>query len=128
MVLVLRLKSDHKKFSDIGESLSRRDLMFSLVCIERIQLRGTQKESIEGLSMEIDLEICNRTIKCSSGESSLLIHRKESLYNFYFTKEQKQDKRGNFVFVTSVLFAVSWTGLDCCTSNLQRTGILPGNV
>ena len=76
MVLVLRLKSDHKKFSDIGESLSRRDLMFSSVCIERIQLRGKQKESIEALSMEINLEICNRTIKCSSGESSLLIHRK----------------------------------------------------
>ena len=76
MVLVLRLKSDHKKITDIGESLSTRDLMFSLVCIERIQLRGMQKGSIEGLSMEINLEICNRTIKCSSGESSLLIHRK----------------------------------------------------
>ena len=102
--------------------------MFSLVCIERILLRGMQKGSIEGLSMEINLEICNRTIKCSSGESSLLIHRKESLNNFYFTKEQKQDKRDNFVFVASVLVAVSWTGLDCCTSNLQRTRILPGNV
>ena len=89
---------------------------------------GMQKESIEGLSMEINLEICNRTIKCSSGESSLLIHRKESLNNFYFTKEQKQGKRDNFVFVASVLVAVSWTGLDCCTSNLQRTRILPGNV
>ena len=75
MVLVLRLKSDHKKITDIGESLST-GLMFSLVCIERIQLRGMQKGSIEGLSMEIHLEICNRTIKCSSGESSLLIHRK----------------------------------------------------
>ena len=98
MVLVLRLKSDHKKFSDISESFSRRDLMFSLVCIERIQLRGMQKESIEGLSMEINSEICNPTIKCSSGKRSLLIHRKESLNNFYFAKEQKQDKRDNFVF------------------------------
>ena len=128
MVLVLRLKSDHKKFSDISESFSRRDLMFSLVCIERIQLRGMQKESIEGLSMEINSEICNPTIKCSSGKRSLLIHRKESLNNFYFAKEQKQDKRDNFVFIACVLVAVSWTGLDCCTSNLQRTGILPGNV
>ena len=126
MVPVLRLKSDHKKFSDIGESFSRRDVMFSLVCIERIQLRGMQKESIEGLSsMGINLEICNRTIKDSSGESFLLIHRKESLNN---TKEQKQDKRDNFFFVASVPVAVSWTGLDCCTSNLQRTRILPGNV
>ena len=49
----------------------RTDLMFSLVCTERIQLRGMQKESIEELSMEINLEICNRTIKCSSAESSL---------------------------------------------------------
>ena len=129
MVPVLRLKSDHEKFSDIGESLSRRDVMFCRVCIERIQLRGMQKESIEGLSsMEINLEICNRTIKDSSGESLLLIHRKESLNNFYFTKEQKQDKRDNFFFVASVLVAVSWRGLDCCTSNLQRTRILPGNV
>ena len=128
MVLVLRLKSDHKKITDIGESLSTRDLMFSLVCIERILLRGMQKGSIEGLSMEINLEICKRTIKRSSGESSLLIHRKESLNNFYFTKEQKQDKRDNFVFVASVLVAVSWTGLDCCTSNLQTTKILSGYV
>ena len=106
----------------------RRDLMFSLVCTERIQVRGMQKESIEELSMEINLEICNRTIKCSSAESSLLIHRKECLNNFYFTKEQKQDKRDNFVFVASVLVAVSWTRLDCCTSDLQRTKILPGNI
>ena len=128
MKLVLRLKNDHKKITDIGKSLSTRDLMFSLVCIERIQLRGIQKGSIEGLRMEINLEICNRTIKCSSGESSLLIHRKESLNSFYFTKEQKQDKRDNFVFEASVLVAVSWTGLDCCTSNLQGTRILSGNV
>ena len=99
--------------------------MFSLVCIKRIQLRGMQKESIEGLSMEIDLEICNRTIKSSSGKTYHLIHIKESLHN---TKEQKQEKRDNFVFEASVLVAVSWTGLDCCTSNLQRTKILPGNV
>ena len=102
--------------------------MFSLVCIERIQLRGMQKESIEGMSIEINLEICNPTIKCSSGKSSLLIFGKESLNSFYFTKEQKQDKRYNFVFIACVLVAVSWTGLDCCTSNLQRTRILPGNV
>ena len=81
--------------------------MFSLVCIERIQLRGMQKESIEGLCIEINLEICNPTIKCSSGKSSLLIHRKESLKSFYFTKEQKQDKRYNFVFIACVLVAVS---------------------
>ena len=37
MVLVLRLKSDHKKITDVGRSLSTRDLMFSLVCIVRIQ-------------------------------------------------------------------------------------------
>ena len=102
--------------------------MFSLVCIERIQLRGMQKESIEGMSIEINLEICNPTIKCSSGKSSLLIHRKESLKSFYFTREQKQDKRYNFVFIACVLVAVSWTGLDCCTSNLQTTKILSGYV
>ena len=62
--------------------------MFPLVCTERIRLRGMQKWSIEGLNMEINLEICNRAIKRSSRESSLLIHRKESLDNFYFTKEQ----------------------------------------
>ena len=49
--------------------------------------------------MGINLEICNRTVKCSSGESSLLIHRRESLKNFYFNKEQKQDKGDKFVFV-----------------------------
>ena len=31
--------------------------MFSLVCMERIQLRGMQKESIEGYSIDINLEI-----------------------------------------------------------------------
>ena len=66
-------------------------------------VKGNAKGSIEGLSMEINLEICNRSIKCSSGESFLLIHRKESLNNFYFTKEQKPDKRDNFVFTASVL-------------------------
>ena len=78
MVLVLRLKSDRKKFSDICEYLSTRDLMFSSVCIETefSSVSGMKKESIEGLSMEIHLEVCNRTIKCSSGESSLLIQRK----------------------------------------------------
>ena len=70
--------------------------------------------------MEINLEICNRTIKCSSGESSLLIHRKKNLNSFYFTKEQKQDKRDKLVFLASVLVAVSWTELDCCTSNLKK--------
>ena len=33
--------------------------------------------------MEINLEIFNRTIKCSSGESSLLIYEKESLNDFF---------------------------------------------
>ena len=94
--------------------------MFPLVCTERIQLRGMQKWSIEGLNMEINLETYNRAIKCSSRESSLLIHRKESLNNFYFAKEQKQDKRDNFFFVASVLVAVSWTGLDRCISNLKE--------
>ena len=46
MVLVLRLKNDHKKFSYIGECLSTRDLMFSLACIERIQFskRNAERE------------------------------------------------------------------------------------
>ena len=48
MILVLRLKGDQKMFSDVGESLSgsTRELMFSLLCVEKIQLR-MQKESTE---------------------------------------------------------------------------------
>ena len=46
MVLVLRLKNDHKKFSYIGECLCTRDLMFSLACIDRIQFskRNAERE------------------------------------------------------------------------------------
>ena len=66
--------------------------------------------------MEINVEICNRTIKCSSGESSLLIHRRKSLNNFYFNKEQKQDNRDKFIFVAFK---------EDATSSHQRMPLLP---
>ena len=77
IVLVQRLKGDHKKFQmSLTPCLEcfymrvrpRRKLTLSSMCIERVQLR-IQKESIEGLSMEMNLEISNPTIRCSSGET-----------------------------------------------------------
>ena len=78
IVLVQRLKGNHKKFSDVADSLfgmflhegapSKRIDVIVDVCREN-SIKNTEREH-RGLSMEMNLEISNPTIRCSSGESS----------------------------------------------------------
>ena len=91
MVLVLRLKSDHKKFSDIGECLSTSDLIFSLVCIERIQFSKLNAER-EHRGTEYGNKFRNERSGYTFTAKTFTQHKKKLIQGFLFLSLMQPDR------------------------------------